>query len=165
MLFRSMAELCGDGAFITAFDVSLPRLRQVTENVKRLGIRNVRTYGWDATLVNEAFLGKADKVLADVPCSGLGAIRKKPDIKWTKTGKIIDELVPLQKKILAAGSEYLKVGGRIIYATCTVNKEENEYIVRDFLAERDEFELIEQKQIMPSERQDGFYYAVIQKNE
>ena len=83
--------------------------------------------------------GKADKVLCDVPCSGLGVISKKPDLRYKDISLVGEELPPLQYKILASPSAYVKSGGTLVYPTCTLNKSENEDVVGSFLAEHPDF--------------------------
>ncbi|MBQ6906772.1 MAG: 16S rRNA (cytosine(967)-C(5))-methyltransferase RsmB, partial [Clostridia bacterium] len=100
----------------------------------------------DATEVYTPLLQKADKVLADVPCSGIGIISGKPDIKWNKED--VSKLPEIQLKILENASKYLKIGGELVYSTCTLFKEENECVVNEFIKNNQNFEL--QKIELPS---------------
>ena len=105
-----------------------------------------------------------DRVLADVPCSGLGVLRRKPDIRLNKTPFANDELVKIQRKIFENASLYVRKGGKLIYSTCTVSKSENEDAVRDFLSRHSDFELVEEKQLLPHiDNTDGFFYAVLER--
>jgi 16S rRNA (cytosine967-C5)-methyltransferase len=107
-------------------DVSDYKVSLIEDNLDRLGIDNVTTKVWDATVVDESAIGRADIVIADVPCSGLGIIGRKPDIKYNTSPEKIAELVKLQRDILSTVQSYVKKGGYLIYSTCTINKSENE---------------------------------------
>ncbi len=110
----------------------------------------------DATEYNNTLKDSADKVLCDVPCSGWGIIRRKPDIKLSHTD--LDELYLIQRKILENGAEYLKHGGSLVYSTCTVNKHENEDIISEFLSTHKEFEKSYEKTFYPHlDGCDGFF--------
>ena len=102
------------------------------------------------------FEGKADKILADVPCSGLGIIRKKPDIKWNKDTTDFDVIISVQKKILENANKYLKKGGILVYSTCTLNKNENECVVKEF-STKNAYKIIKMQTILPSDNCDGFF--------
>ena len=111
-----------------------------------MGINIIKAMVWDSTCVKEELVGCADKVLADVPCSGLGIIRRKPDIKWSKDD--ITSLPDIQYKIVEASAKYLKVGGSLVYSTCTVNRRENEDVITKFVENNPEFEF--EKIVLPS---------------
>ena len=113
----------------------------IRNGAKRLGLINVYTYLSDASIFNENY-GMADRVLCDVPCSGLGIIRRKPEIRFKKAADI-DNLPELQYRILCNATRYLKEGGRLVYSTCTLNPKENEGVCNRFLAEHPEFEAVE----------------------
>ena len=110
---------------VSARDLTDYKVRLIEENKDRLGITNLVTKIWDATVIDPDMVGKADVVIADLPCSGLGVLGKKADIKYRITQEQLGELVQLQRKILTTIKEYVKPGGILIYSTCTVNKEEN----------------------------------------
>ncbi len=110
---------------VSARDLTDYKVRLIEENKARLGITNVVTKVWDATVIDPEMVGKADIVIADLPCSGLGVLGKKADIKYRLSHEQLGELVQLQRKILTTIKEYVKPGGILIYSTCTVNKEEN----------------------------------------
>ena len=99
-----------------------------------MGIDIIKTMAHDGTAPFEEYIGKADKVICDVPCSGFGVIHKKPDIRH-KLPNDIARLPDVQYAILTAASKYLKVGGRLLYSTCTLNKSENDDITAKFLSE------------------------------
>lgn len=115
--------MCG---MVSARDISEYKLQKIRENIGRAGFPNIEVLLADARVPRPGDIGKADVVLADLPCSGLGIIGKKPDIKYNVTPEGLEELVNLQRDILTAVVQYLKPGGVLIYSTCTLNKEENE---------------------------------------
>jgi 16S rRNA (cytosine967-C5)-methyltransferase len=136
---------------VVAFDLHLHRLKLIEENLRRLGILNVRTELFDATSVNEKYLGKADRVLADVPCTGIGIIRKKPDIKLKNYDEVeIRNMIEKQYNILKSSSLYLKKGGVLVYSTCTIGKEENQEVIERFLREHKNFEAVDISDCLPS---------------
>lgn len=118
-------RLCGTGQ-VEARDLTDYKISLVESNLERCGISNVRTKVWDARLLDETVVGKADIVLADLPCSGLGIIGKKPDIRLRITEEEIKTLAALQREILSTVWKYVKPGGLLVYSTCTINKKENE---------------------------------------
>jgi len=136
----AMYALSGGMAEITSCDIHEKKLKLMSEEAERLGVK-LSTHLRDAKKRSESFVGAFDVILADVPCSGLGVIRKKPDIRY-KAEENIERLPEVQKKILQNVSSYLKDGGTMIYSTCTVLKEENEQIVREFLNNNENFELV-----------------------
>lgn len=152
-----------NGAKIYSFDIHNHRVELIKKSAQRLELDNVFADINDALVYNEN-MPKADKILCDVPCSGFGIIRRKPEIRYKNLDNI-KELPPIQLKILQISSSYLKTGGKIMYSTCTLNKKENEKVVDAFLKENNNFELEEQKTIFPSANSgDGFYYAILTKN-
>ncbi len=128
------AVMMGDAGKIISYDIHESKLSLIEGGAVRLGLSSLNASVRDATSPDTALLGKADAVICDVPCSGLGVLRKKPDIRY----KSIDELrgLPeLQYDILSASAKYLKRGGRMIYSTCTLLPEENRGVVDRFLCE------------------------------
>lgn len=125
------AEMAGNTGEVVSQDLYESRIRLIESGARRLGIDSIKTVCGDASQYNEK-LGIFDRVLCDVPCSGLGVISKKPDIKY-KSRDDISRLPELQLSILTAAQRYLKPGGILIYSTCTLNKDENEGIVNKFL--------------------------------
>jgi len=126
---------------VVAFDLHPHRLKLIEENCRRLGVTNVKTEVFDATFVNESYLEKADRVLADVPCTGIGIIRKKPDIKLKSYDKEeLRGLIERQYRILKSSSLYVKKGGVLVYSTCTIGREENQEVIERFLKEHKNFE-------------------------
>ena len=106
----------------------------------------------------------ADIVIADLPCSGLGVLGKKPDLRYKMNEKTEADLVELQRKILSVVKDYVKPDGKLLYSTCTIHREENEGNVEWFLKEYPEFELVKDKQMIPGkDAGDGFYIAIIKR--
>lgn len=134
------AILMGDEGKILSFDLHDSKLPLITEGAARLGLRSVSAEVCDATAPRTELFGKADKVICDVPCSGLGVLGKKPDLRY-KSEESVMALPELQLSILEASSRYLKVGGTILYSTCTLNSMENEAVVQRFLESHGDFEL------------------------
>lgn len=118
-------KLNGTGQVVVR-DLTESKIRLVEENLERTGFANIRAEVWDALEFDPQWEGKADIVIADLPCSGLGIIGKKPDIKYQASRKSLHELAALQRQILSVVSRYVKPGGKLIYSTCTINREENE---------------------------------------
>ena len=125
---------------ITSCDVHAHKTGLIENGAARLGLTNITAKQQDGTKQVAQWVGTMDVVIADVPCSGLGIIRKKPDIRYKNVGEM-EQLPALQKQILANQATYVKPGGVLLYSTCTVLKRENEEIVLDFLKEHDDFTL------------------------
>ena len=134
----SAAINLSDKGEIHSFDLHENRLRLVNSGAQRLGITSIVTQERDGRKPDEELFGKADAVMCDVPCSGLGVIAKKPDIRY-KTYEEIEKLPEVQFDILNASKNYVKDGGFIIYSTCTLRKAENEDVVNRFLSENNDF--------------------------
>ena len=137
-----LAEMMEDKGKIEAWDIHEHRTKLVEEAAKRLGITIIKENVNDASIYNEKYKEKFDKILLDVPCLGTGVLKRKPDIKWQKNEEDIEEITSIQKKILQSCSKYLKKGGNLIYSTCSILKEENENIVEDFLKDNKDFEIV-----------------------
>ena len=115
---------------VEARDLTEYKIGLIEENIARVGNENIITKVSDATVLDKEAIEKADIVIADLPCSGLGVIGNKSDIKYNVTQNQIDELVELQRKILKQVSKYVKQGGKLLYSTCTVNRQENDSNVK-----------------------------------
>ncbi len=165
-----------------AFDISEKRLNNLKPRLKRSGLSNLHPQ----LITNENDLkikrlaGKIDRVLVDAPCSGLGTLRRNPDLKWRQKPEDIAELTQKQAAILVAASRLLKSGGRLVYATCSFLPEENQHIVEAFLAQHTEFKLLDSSEILASQNiplntgkyfqllphvhgTDGFFAAVMER--
>lgn len=125
---------------VIARDLSEYKVSLIRDNIERMGYGNIEVQVYDAGRLDDSLIGKADVVLADLPCSGLGVMGKKRDIKYRITKEGIEELVKLQRKILGAVWQYVKPGGVLIYSTCTINPDENEHMVK-WLSEQSPFVL------------------------
>ena len=150
---------------VIALELYEHRAALIEATARRLGIENIEVRCQDAVEQIDELVGKADLVLADVPCSGLGVIRRKPEMKYRDEFDF-DELVEIQKSILETGSSYLKPGGRLIYSTCTINPRENELMVKDFLERHEEFISEKEVKLSPFDNgYDGFYMNKLKKIE
>lgn len=134
----TIAQLMEDCGELLAFDIHPARVDLIRQGAKRLGISCMHGAAGDASAYNSE-LGLADRVLCDVPCSGLGIIRRKPEIRW-KSPAELDALPPLQRKILENGARYVKPGGTLVYSTCALSKAENEDVADSFLENHPDFE-------------------------
>ena len=135
-----LAALMGNSGEIIAIDKYESRLKLVKKNIDRLKITNVKLVESDALDYDDD--EKFDKILLDVPCSGLGTLTKKPDIKWRREIADINKLSLLQPKLLEKGASLLKKGGELVFSTCTIEPEENYDVIEKFLDNHKEFELI-----------------------
>ncbi len=134
-----IAQCMNNKGKIIARDVYEHKLNLIEDNCKRLGIEIIETQLYNALKVDEELIEKADYCLVDAPCSGLGLLRRKPDIKWNKQQDNVDEIINLQYQILVNGSKYVKRNGILIYSTCTINRDENINLVNKFLKENTDF--------------------------
>lgn len=157
------AEIASKGT-VLARDLTDIKVALINENIQRTGATNIKAEQYDATVFDESSENKYDVVIADLPCSGLGIIRKKPDIKYNQTKESLDELVMLQAKILKNAARYVKAGGTLCYSTCTINKDENENQVENFLSSHKEFTMNDSQQLLPDKNHDGFFICVMKKN-
>lgn len=160
-----LAELMKNDGKIEAWDIHEHRTKLVEENAKRLGISIIQTKICDATIYNEKLKEKFDKILLDVPCLGIGVIKRKPDIKWQRNKEDIVEITEIQRKILNNCSKYLKKGGYLVYSTCSIFAEENDKIINEFLEKNNEFEIFKNSVInfLPDTEKDGFYICKLRK--
>lgn len=136
-----LAELMNNTGKIYAFDMHEHKIDIIKKNASRMGIDIITAECHDSAKAKAELIGKADKVLVDAPCSGLGIIRKKPDIKWSKDD--ISSLSDIQYEILSSSAKYLKTGGELVYSTCTLNPQENEEVILKFIKNNLDFELAE----------------------
>jgi 16S rRNA (cytosine967-C5)-methyltransferase len=137
-----------------ALDVAEKRLAQLGPRLKRSGLSNVHP----ALIASEndarvkRLAGKADRVLVDAPCSGLGTLRRNPDLKWRQSPQTVVELAAKQGAILAAAARLVKPGGRLVYATCSLLEEENDAVVADFLTAHADFRLVPADRLLAEAR-------------
>lgn len=142
------AEKMNNTGKIVSCDVHRHKIELIEQTAARLGIDIIETRIRDASEKHDDEAEKYDRVIVDAPCSGLGLIRKKPDIKINKTGNDIDSLTELQKKIIDSSAECVKPGGTLVYSTCTICKKENELNLK-YILERGDFEAVDIKQYLP----------------
>ncbi|OEF98536.1 16S rRNA (cytosine(967)-C(5))-methyltransferase RsmB [Desulfuribacillus alkaliarsenatis] len=175
-----IAELQGDKGQITANEIHPHKVKLIEQLTHRLGIKSVNKNIGD--FLNYDKNCKYDFVLLDAPCSGLGVIRRKPELKWRMTQTAIDSLVELQKRLIRHAGSFVKPGGSLIYSTCTINRAENNSVVEDFLADNKDFQGQSIQELLPQElhkhmhneysvqvlpnymNSDGFYIAKLEKN-
>lgn len=160
-----MGELLKNKGKIIAIDLYEHRLELLKKAATRLNLENIETKAIDSTKLNELYSNEYfDKILLDAPCSGLGVIRRKMDIKYNVSPTSIDELVVLQKELLEVSYSLLKENGILVYSTCTLNKKENEKQIEWFVNNHLDVKVIEEKTILPYENEsDGFYYCKLVK--
>ena len=158
----TMANLMGNKGEIIACDLYPHRVELIERTAKRLGLDIIKTAVADATRYNPK-LGEFDCVLCDVPCSGLGVIRRKPEIKYNAL-PCLEELKNIQLSILRNAVKYLKKGGKLLYSTCTLRREENEKLVISFQKEYNDLCKVYEHTFMPhKDGTDGFYCALFEK--
>lgn len=151
--------------YAEARDISEEKIFKICENVNRLKVLDLNLSVKDATVHDELDDDKYDVVLLDVPCTGLGVIDKKPDIKLNYSEEKRDSLVEIQRKILDACKHYVKKGGILSYSTCTETKEENEDNIQDFLSKNKDFEIVFEKRILRNDenKAEGFYMCFMKR--
>ena len=151
-------------AKVLSRDVSEYKTSYIYENCTRLGLEDkVEVQVWDATVRDESKTEWADVVIMDVPCSGLGVLGKKRDIKYNVTPESLESLALLQRQIVENSWQYVKKGGTLLYSTCTIHRAENQEMSR-WMCENFPFELEEEKQFLPGlSAGDGFYYAKLRR--
>ena len=159
-----VAEMLRGTGMVEARDLTDYKIGLLEENIRRAGLANIQAVKWDATLPDPEKEEKMDIVLADLPCSGLGVLGKKPDLRYKMTPEKEEELARLQQKILSVVQAYVKPGGTLVYSTCTIHRAENEENTRWFLENHPKFHLRKERQLLPgADRGDGFYIAVMEK--
>lgn len=161
-----LAALMQNDGEILSVDIHEKKLNELEKRASRAGCKIIKPL--HATKLTRHFQGLlqsfADRILLDVPCSGTGVLRRKPDAKWSLTKKFIDELKQTQSQILDEYAAMLKKGGLLVYSTCSILPSENELQVKAFLERHNEFKLIEEKRISPADTGfDGFYMAKLEK--
>ncbi len=154
------ADMGGD---VRARDVSEAKVARIRENVARAGFSNVRAEVWDATRPDPAMREGADVVIADLPCSGLGVLKRKPEIKYRLQPEDVTALAGLQRQILDVVCAYVRPGGKMVFSTCTLTEEENGGNTSAFLEGHPDFSLVSAETILPDAYHDGFYIAVMER--
>ena len=171
-----LAALMRDEGEVVAVEVDPARGEAIAENAKRLGARAVRTVVGDAA--EPAFGDGYDRILVDPPCSDLGTLQSRPDARWRKTAEQVDELRGLQRRILEAAAVAVRVGGHVVYSTCTISASENERLVQEFLGANANFRVCDLRAWQPSlaasvpeflqtlphrDGTDGFFVAALER--
>lgn len=160
-----IAQMLQGTGQVIARDLTPMKVAKIEENIARCRVENMRAECADARVPDESLREKADIVIADLPCSGLGVIGRKKDIKYKMTPEKEQELVALQREILSVVPAYVKSGGTLVYSTCTIHKAENEENVQWLLENHRELHLESMQQIFPDETgNDGFFIAKLRKN-
>jgi 16S rRNA (cytosine967-C5)-methyltransferase len=161
-----LAALMQNRGNLIALDTFAWKLDELRTRARRAGATNIETRPIESRKTIKRLYGSADRLLLDVPCSGLGILRRNPDAKWKLMPESIDNLRVVQQDILQSYSPILKSGGRMVYATCSILPSENQEQVATFLASEagQNFKLLEEKRILPQENGfDGFYIALLEK--
>lgn len=159
-----LAALMKNKGQIIALDIYGWKLTELKRRAKRAGAHNIEARLIEDNKVIKRLHGTADRLLIDSPCSGLGVLKRNPDSKWKIDQAFIDRIKGEQQQILQDYSKILKIGGQMIYATCSILPSENNEQVKTFLDNNPDFTLLKDQKIMPSEGYDGFYMALIKRN-
>lgn len=147
-----IAALMNNTGKVLSTDIYEHKLALIRENAGRLALTNIETRALDATTLGTVYPLKADRVLVDAPCSGLGVLRRKPDSRWRKSAEMLRDLPRLQAAILASAAQCVKPGGVLVYSTCTTEPEENQDIVAAFLQANPVFKLETAGQYLPKNK-------------
>ena len=159
-----LATLMGNKGRVISLDTEGWKLDELQRRARRNGIFNIETRPIDTTKVIKRLYESADRVLLDVPCSGLGVLRRNPDAKWKLQPEFLTEIRATQASILESYAKMAKVGGKIVYATCSILPSENENQVKAFLEKNPNFKWLDERKITPAtEGFDGFYMALLER--
>lgn len=159
-----LAALMKNKGRLIALDVEQSKLFELQKRARRAGISNLETRVIDSSKVIKRLAGTADRLLLDVPCSGLGVLKRNPDAKWKLSTQFLDDVRALQQQILRTYCTMVRPGGFLVYATCSILPSENENQVQRFLNDMEvSFELVTERKFWPSDGFDGFYMALIRR--
>jgi len=158
-----LASLMENKGRIVAMDTEAWKLEELKKRARRAGANNIETKVIENSKSIKRLANSADRLLLDVPCSGLGVLKRNPDAKWKLSMDYILKVKELQQKILSEYSIMIKPGGMLVYSTCSILPSENEKQVHQFLNSNEGFELVDEKHSWPSEGFDGFYMALLRK--
>ena len=159
-----IAQIVDNNAEIEAWDLHESRIKLVEQNANRLGIDIIKTKVNDATKYKEEYFEKFDKILLDVPCLGLGVLKRKPDIKWQRNQEDIDTISKIQYEILNTCSKYLKQGGELVYSTCSILNSENKEIIFKFLENNSNFKIKEIEILQDKNKTNNYFKKYIVDN-
>lgn len=159
-----LAALMKNRGRLLALDVEASKLEELKKRARRAGVDNLEVRTIESSKTIKRLENAADRLLLDVPCSGLGVLRRNPDAKWKLSPEFLNDVRKLQQHILSDYESMLKPGGLLVYSTCSIMPSENENQVRTFLEQQQgKFELINERHCWPSEGFDGFYMALMRK--
>jgi 16S rRNA (cytosine967-C5)-methyltransferase len=158
-----LAALMKNKGKVISMDVEAFKLEELKKRARRAGAFNVETRLIEAGKTIASLTGRADRLLLDVPCSGLGVLKRNPDAKWKLSPEVVERTKVIQQTILKDYTAMLKPGGIAVYSTCSILPSENRKQVDTFISNHPHFELLEDKTILPSQGFDGFYMALIKK--
>jgi len=159
-----LATMMENKGQIIALDIYDHKLRELKRRAKRNGAHNIEPRHIENTKVIKKLYNKADAVLIDAPCSGLGVLRRNPDAKWKLQPEFLDRIKATQEEILSTYSRMVKSGGQLVYATCSILPSENQEQVKKFLASNDDFTFVKEKKVLSFESGfDGFYMALLKR--
>ncbi|MDX2188255.1 MAG: methyltransferase domain-containing protein [Bacteroidota bacterium] len=159
-----IASILKNSGKIISLDTEAWKLDELKKRAKRGGISNIETHHIDNSKVIKRLYNTADRLLLDVPCSGIGVLKRNPDAKWKINPKFIEEVQIKQASILSEYAPIVKPGGMLVYATCSILPIENEKQVQQFLEKNIDYQLVKQQHIYPSEGYDGYYMSLILRN-
>ena len=149
---------------IIATDIYESKLKKLKIRTRRAGAHNITTKVIESSKVIKKMKGTADRVLIDAPCSGIGVLKRNPDSKWKLQPEFVENIIKTQAEILQSYSQLVKVGGKVVYATCSILPSENENQVKKFLKENPNFEILKDKKVSPFKTGfDGFYMALLER--
>lgn len=158
-----LAALMNNIGHLDAYDLYPHKIALIEDNAARLGVNIIHTHVSDSTDL-ASFSGKYDAILLDGPCSGLGVLARKPEIRYHDSS-VMDKVVPIQKKMLENAYELCKMNGSIVYSTCTINKKENEKQIAAFVARHEDMHIVAEQTILPyMYHSDGFYMCKLKKD-
>ena len=159
-----LASLMENKGQIIAMDIYAHKLAELKKRAKRDGAHNIETRPIEGSKSIKKFKGKADRVLIDAPCSGIGVLKRNPDSKWKLNADFLDRIRKTQAEILDQYASMVKDGGKMVYATCSILPSENEKQVETFLEKHKDFKLVKDKKVSPADSGfDGFYMALLEK--
>jgi 16S rRNA (cytosine967-C5)-methyltransferase len=161
-----LAALMENKGQIIAMDIYEGKLKELKRRAKRAGAHNIEPRVIDSTKVFKKLYGKADRVLIDAPCTGLGTIKRSPDLKWKLQPDFVQKVIDRQAELLQSYSKIVKPGGKMVYATCSILPQENQEQIKDFLATEEgaNFTLTQDETISPAKTgYDGFYMALLSR--
>ena len=163
-----IASLMENKGQVVSMDIYQNKLNELKRRARRNGIHNIETRLIDSTKVIKKMIGKADKVLIDAPCSGLGVLKRNPDTKWKMQPDFLEKIKETQRELLNSYSRMVKEGGQLVYATCSILPSENNKQVADFLSREEgaDFTLVSEEKLLAHKTGfDGFYIALLQRKE